>query len=218
MRRRRLRACGSARGVPAPCRAARRRVPAAPSESSSRPASSLAGSARRVRVGGAPKCSNRVCSPASAAISSVSASCQRMRRRPGTRSKRGSAVGLALVAGRFVLGRVPRVDDGACGGVDGNACGVAFERRDHAPAPVLHDGRHPITREIDGCRIACRRCRRGCSGRLRERVLAEEDYAAQAATAKRRHSHDGGSVRLRYTASTNSAAVTKLPSLTYSVS
>ena len=52
--------------------------------------------------------------PASVSTFSVLSSCQVMCSRPGTLIKRGRAVGSALLAGGFVLRRIPGVGD-ACG-------------------------------------------------------------------------------------------------------
>ena len=86
-------------------------------------------------------------------------------RRPAHQA--GRAVRLALFAGGFVLGRVPRLRDLLARGVDRNAAIVAVRRRDHPPAPVLGDDRDPVAGEVD--RAPARAGRRG-GRRLRARV------------------------------------------------
>src|SRR5947208_8374406 len=57
---------------------------------------------------------------------------------------------LALLAGRFVLRRIPGIGDTAALRVDGDAVEVTFARSHHAGGPVFGDHRNPSPCEIDG--------------------------------------------------------------------
>ena len=66
-----------------------------------------------------------------------------------TRTPGGSSGGAAVsLAAGFVLRRIPRIDRLACFRVGRDAGRIAFERRHHAPAPVLGDVGNPVASEI----------------------------------------------------------------------
>ena len=60
------------------------------------------------------------------------------------------AVSLALIAGGFVLGRIPFLSDLLACWIQGHSREIALGRRDHAEAPVFADDGNPVAGEIDG--------------------------------------------------------------------
>src|SRR5690606_9238406 len=71
--------------------------------------------------------------------------------------------GLAKIARCAVALQIPGGRLGAAARVHGNARDVADGRRDHAPAPVLVDDGHPLTRDVEQRAVATARGRPGAA-------------------------------------------------------
>src|SRR5260370_35152800 len=76
----------------------------------------------------------------------------------------GSAVGLALVAARFVLGGVPSGGDLYALGIQGNTFVITFGRSDHSKAPIFRDQSDPVSGKI--LRRGGVRCARSAGPRI----------------------------------------------------
>ena len=178
---------GARRRGPAESRRRPPRAAALPIARPRRPATSAAPAATCGVAGassGRANRSSRVCMPASVSIFSVLSSCHEMRRRAGSRMIAGAAYARHCSPAASSFAGIPRVGDLAAGRVDRDVGVVALRRRDHPPAPVLADDRHPVAGEID------RRAARGVGGgaprrrgRRADALRGERSRAAQAASA-----------------------------------
>src|SRR5438132_4057272 len=61
----------------------------------------------------------------------------------------GGAISAALLAGRFILGRIERIADAASFSIQGQGFVNTFFRRDHSKLPVFGDHGYPVAGEVD---------------------------------------------------------------------
>src|SRR6202021_2989257 len=80
------------------------------------------------------------------------------------------AVCLALIAGGFVLGRIPFLGDLLACWIQRHSRDIALGRRDHAEAPVFADDGTPVAGQLDGSDVLGRL---GWSGRRSSWELCE---------------------------------------------